>query len=356
MLTSYPPANLNRDDLGRPKTAVMGNKQRLRVSSQCLKRTWRTAEIMQQALKGHLGTRTRSFEELVFKPLIDAGIEAAKAEKWTLEIMEAFKKSSKKEKTQKSKKKAGAKKEDEKKLNFGHLIHFSAGEMAALSKLVAEIIQNKKGPGKVSIEQLLTAGKTNSLDVALFGRMMAEHTSYNIEAAAQVAHALSVHEVVVEEDFFSAVDDLQEEADDQGAGHIGEAEFAAGLFYLYACINRDLLVENLGGDEKLASQGIRALVEAMATASPTGKRASYGSFAYANYCLAEKGSRQPRSLSVAFLEPVSDRDMLGSAIKALEKVRGDMDQCYGPCSDDAYIMNVPAGKGALNELLDFAAE
>ena len=47
LLTSYPPSNLNRDDLGRPKSAQIGGVGRLRVSSQSLKRAWRTSEVFQ---------------------------------------------------------------------------------------------------------------------------------------------------------------------------------------------------------------------------------------------------------------------------------------------------------------------
>lgn len=336
MLTSYPPANLNRDDLGRPKTAIMGGKQRLRVSSQCLKRTWRTSEIMQEALEGHLGKRTRRMGLELLKQLQEKGVDDKQAEEWAGKLAGVF----------------GTLDSD--KLKIKELFFFAPEERGALDQLAERLIGGGDDPSDKDLQELL--GKTSSaVDVALFGRMMAKRPVYNIEAAAQVAHAISVHEVAVEEDYFSAVDDLNEGAEDQGAGHIGEAEFAAGLFYLYACINRDLLVDNLGGDEKLAGQGIRALVEAMATTAPKGKRASYGSYAYANYCLAEKGSRQPRSLSVAFLEPPSDRNMLDLSIKALEKARDEMDRCYGPCADASYTMNVSAGAGTLPELLDFVA-
>ena len=99
-----------------------------------------------------------------------------------------------------------------------------------------------------------------AVDIAMFGRMLADDPEFNREAAVQVAHAITTHRAVVEDDYYTAVDDLKRPSEDAGAGFVGEAGFGAGLFYLYACVNRDLLVRNLGGDEDLARAGIAALV------------------------------------------------------------------------------------------------
>jgi len=90
MLTSYPPANLNRDDLGRPKTAVMGGATRLRVSSQSLKRAWRTSDVFESALKGHVGTRTKEMGCRIFKDLEQKGVTEKKASEWTKLIAGCF--------------------------------------------------------------------------------------------------------------------------------------------------------------------------------------------------------------------------------------------------------------------------
>ena len=108
----------------------------------------------------------------------------------------------------------------------------------------------------------------------MFGRMLANATRYNVEAALQVAHAVTVHEVAVEDDYFTAVDDLNKGEED--AVHLGETEFASGLFYRYVCINKTLLEKNLGGDKnsdrkKLAATAIRALVESALKIAPSGK-------------------------------------------------------------------------------------
>jgi CRISPR system Cascade subunit CasC len=168
-----------------------------------------------------------------------------------------------------------------------------------------------------------------------------------------VAHAITVHKVAVEDDYFTAVDDLNRGDEDMGAAHIGETAFAAGLFYLYLCIDRDLLLRNLQGDEQLTLTTLRTLTEAAAKIAPTGKQNSFASRAYASYILAEKGTKQPRSLSVAFLKPVSGSDMLNDAIAALEETRAKMDTVYGKLSQADMTVNAVRGEGSFEDLLDF---
>src|SRR5690606_23988325 len=110
-------------------------------------------------------------------------------------------------------------------------------------------------------------------DIAMFGRMLASNPEYNREAAVQIAHAITTHRVEIEDDFYTAVDDLKKPSEDAGAGFIGELGFGSGVFYVYACVDRDLLVANLGGDTSLAETAVAALVEGIATVSPSGKQA-----------------------------------------------------------------------------------
>src|SRR5690606_6643326 len=145
--------------------------------------------------------------------------------------------------------------------------------------------------------------------------MLANHHEQSVEAAVQVAHALTTHRVTVEDDYFTAVDDLKpREEDDAGAGHVGEQEFLAGVFYLYICVDRDLLLANLDGDEALANRALRALTEAAVKVGPKGKQASFASRAYASLAMAERGAQQPRSLSVAYLKPVGGTDLMDRSI------------------------------------------
>lgn len=344
LLTSYPPSNLNRDDLGRPKTAKMGGVDRLRVSSQSLKRTWRMSDLFQDALSGHIGTRTKRIGEGVYEKLIAGGIAEKKALEWAKDIAGQF----------------GALKKDKdnplNELEIEQLVHISPMEQHGVDELVGKLIAEQRAPEAEELE--LLRHEETAADIALFGRMLASKPVFNTEAACQVAHAISVHPVVIEDDYFTAVDDLNDHSEDAGAAHIGETGFAAGLFYSYICINKSLLVDNLNGDEALANRAIKALTEAATKVAPEGKQNSFGSRAYASFVLAEKGEQQPRSLSVAFLKPIDQRlseDFAADAIAALTDQRQKFDQVYGDCADAHYQLNAVKGDGKLSELLDFVA-
>ncbi|MDQ7075142.1 MAG: type I-E CRISPR-associated protein Cas7/Cse4/CasC [Gammaproteobacteria bacterium] len=359
LLTSYPPANLNRDDLGRPKTAVMGGAPRLRVSSQSLKRAWRTSDLFQEAMNGHVGTRTKSMGGEIFNRFIEAEVKEKQAFEWAKSIAEPFGKLKVDKDLAKKLKESNASDEERLKLyrenvQIEQLMHFSVEERAAIDDLVAVVIERQEAPTEDELK-LLRKDHT-AVDIALFGRMLASSPSFNTEAAAQVAHAISVHKVMVEDDFFTAVDDLNSGNEDMGAGHMGETEFAAGLFYLYLCIDYSLLVDNLGGDETLAKNALAALIESAATVAPTGKQNSFASRARASYLLCEAGNQQPRSLSVAFLKPVWGADLLGDSIKALESCYENMDRAYGACADRRVAVNVVQGEGTLAELIACATE
>ncbi|MGB1110828.1 MAG: type I-E CRISPR-associated protein Cas7/Cse4/CasC [Gammaproteobacteria bacterium] len=346
LLTSYPPSNLNRDDLGRPKTAVMGGANRLRVSSQSLKRAWRTSSVFEGALNGHVGTRTKEMGHRFAAWAQQAGASEKNARAWAREAAAQFG-------ALKTKKDDG---KDE-SLEIEQLAHFGVDEFQALEALAKTCGERGEGPSEDELKQLNL--KTQAADIALFGRMLAAKPSYNVEAAAQVAHAISVHRVTIEDDYFTAVDDLNDGQEDAGAGHLGETEFAAGLFYLYLCLDRHLLLKNLGGDEQLASQAIQSLLESAATVAPSGKQNSFGSRARASYILCETGNQQPRSLSVAFLKPVQERDhkegMGPAAVQALTATRSNMDKVYGACAEgEPAELNAFTGQGSLDELKAFA--
>lgn len=385
LLTAYPPANLNRDDQGSPKTAKMGGYDRLRVSSQCLKRMWRTSEIFEKIVSdgvsinlfekevfANTGTRSKSFSTEWVKPyLLNANIEEALAEKWSKDLCRAF----------------GAMEDEENKLS--QLTQISDIEAKGFESVVNEIIeflvgnkqtefttelidliekrdQKKKsddikkanvGISKYLAKKVLVEGKS-SVDIAMFGRMLASSPAFNIEAACQVAHAISVHPVVIEDDYFTAVDDLNNGLEDMGAAHIGETRFAAGLFYSYICINRELLIKNLDGNEELANKAIRALTEAAVKVAPEGKQNSFASRAYASYVLAEKGDQQPRSLSVAYLKPINrdNKDFIADSINLLTQQKDSFDEAYGACADSRYELSVPQRQGTLAKLLDFVGQ
>lgn len=343
LLTSYPPANLNRDDLGRPKTAIMGGRQRLRVSSQCLKRVWRDSALFKEALAGYIGTRTKEMGPQIVEHLQEGRRTENQARDAAHAIADVFGDLE------------GHTKSNEKENDCQHsqLVHYSPAELDAIDDLVATLIDEQRAPEDDEVELLRNDHK--AADIGMFGRMMAKKPAFNTEAAVQVAHALSVHEADVEDDFFTAVDDLNTRREDAGAAHMGEKEFGAGLFYLYVCIDRDLLDANLQDDSKLVERTLRALTECAVRLAPSGMQNSFGSRAYANYVLAEKGDQQPRSLSVAYLDPVMDGGYLDAAIRKLEETRDNMDACYGACADERYTLNAHAGDGGLDNLLDFVS-
>lgn len=339
LLTAYPPANLNRDDLGRPKTAEVGGRTRLRISSQSLKRAWRKSSIFNGALEGHVGTRTKKAGSELLEELRKTEMEESQAVEAAKKIAESL----------------GAAKGEEGLTE--QLVHLSPDELESIRALGKKLAEGKRQPTEEELH--LFRNPEGAVDIALFGRMVAAKPEFNVEAAAQVAHAITVHEAAVEDDYFTAVDDLNvrggEEEAETGAGHVGEAGFAAGLFYLYVCINTDLLAENLGGNRDLSRRTLRALVEAATRVSPTGKQASFASRAYASFALAERGGAQPRSLVSAFWKPVSSGDYLGEAITRLQEVVGRMDQVYGATADERYSFSVVEGSGTLAGLLDFVA-
>ena len=348
-LKFYPPSNLNRDDTGRPKTAFMGGVERLRISSQALKRAIRTSESFKSALDGHLGERTQRFGEEVEKHLLSKGASPEKANSIAREIARVFGKvEAAGEKSAKEKRKDNFPSARTAQLAFIGPEERAEATTLAERKLAGEII--------VVTPELVLRRADTAADIAMFGRMLADNPDFNREAAVQVAHAVTTHRVAVEDDFFTAVDDLKTAAEDAGAGFMGELGFGSGVFYHYVCVDTELLMKNLGGDAALAKAALSAFVESLAKVSPTGKQASFASRAIASYILAEKGAQQPRTLACAFARPVRGEDLIAASIDALEKTRDDMDRAYGACADARETMNAPAAIGSLAGIQAFVMQ
>jgi CRISPR system Cascade subunit CasC len=320
-LTPYAPSNLNRDDLGRPKTALFGGTQRLRVSSQSLKRAWRTSEVFEVELAEHLGTRTKRFGDLIL-PILQKGLDEKKAKKLASLVAAQF----------------GAVKDE-------------GLRTEQLAKTLAA--EGGREPTAAELGGLVGQAR-GAADISLFGRMLAAKTEFNVEAACQVAHAISIHKVAIEDDYFTAVDDLKTAEEDAGAGHVGTQEFASAVLYHYVCIDRGLLAENLGPDEALVQKVLRALGEACLTVAPNGKQNSFAARSRAHYALVERGVSQPRSLASAFLKPVVGDDLLVDGIKALQATREKLDKIYGEVVPSASF-DASAGTGTKKEVLDFLA-
>ncbi|QNT79322.1 type I-E CRISPR-associated protein Cas7/Cse4/CasC [Entomobacter blattae] len=319
LLTFYPPSNVNRDDAGNPKTAVVGGVTRQRISSQSLKRAWRSSDIFKNALEDHMGVRTQRFGREIQQHLLQKGVEETKAIEIARKIASVY-----------GKVKA---EKDKDPTAIDQLAFISPKEREAAFAFAERMLSDAKIDPMKEKETLLCKADT-AADIGLFGRMFASDPSWNREAAAQVAHAITTHRVTPEDDFYTAIDDLKKTEEDTGAGFIGDAGFGSGVFYLYLCVNRHLFKENLGSQEEgesgIMSAALGALVEAAATVSPSGKQNSFAALARAGYILAEKGDQQPRTLAGSFVKPVIGEDLMKDSITALKKFRSELTRVYGP--------------------------
>ena len=342
-LHSYPAALLNRDDSGLAKRMPFGGTIRTRISSQCLKRHWRTAEdeFALAAIEGAADAiRSRNVvERSVMAPLRSANgvsedVLNAVGEALNIGVYGS----------------SGTSEAGRQPLLLGlpeveylqgkaHAIcgeHADDAEAAgsAATLLFAAARRNEERDNFAAFrEQTSLPG---GLVGALFGRMVTSDPGANIDAAVHVAHAFTVHQEESESDYFSVVDDLQEADEDAGAAHIGDMELTAGLFYGYVVVDVPGLVSNLtgcessdwsGADRELAGKVIEHLLHLIATVSPGAKLGSTAPYAYADLMLVEAGSRQPRSLANAFRDSVAAQS--SAATDALSAHLSKLDDCYG---------------------------
>lgn len=341
-LTVYPLSNPNRDDQGRPKSATYGGAPRLRISSQSLKRAARLSDVMQSDLEGHLGERTQRVGEVIRDALADDGVDGDAAADLAAKVADVFGKI------------------DEKAKDAGHirtrqLAFVSPDERACAIKLARKAAAGESLPEVKELKKAILRRADGAADVAMFGRMLADDPDFNRDAAVQVSHALTTHRALVEDDFYTAVDDLKRPSDDAGAGFVGDAGFGSGVFYTYACVNAALLKENLDGDTALAARAAGALAEALATSTPSGKRNSFAHQTFASFVMAERGERQPRSLAGAFFRPVTGDDLLDASVAALRKTAETLDAAYfGGDSESREIMDVVKGEGSIGAIKAFA--
>lgn len=337
-LTAYPPSNPNRDDLGRPKTATYGGANRLRISSQALKRAFRTHPSFKEKLSGHLGQRTQRLGEALMAHLTAKGLAEDKALAISRQVGGIF------AKLKGDKDKTPARTEQ--------LAFVSPEERMFAFEIADKAAVGEAPPSDAELKRVVLREADGAADIAMFGRMLAASPEYNRDAAVQVAHAITTHRALVESDYFTAVDDLKKPSEDMGAGFIDEAGFGSGVFYVYACIDRALLIENLAGDRGLAARAIDAFVEALALASPSGKQNSFANRVRAEFLLVERGDRQPRSLASAFLRPAraqrEDDDLMCASIRALGDRRAAFESCYGRDWDADAHMNARAGDLAVD--------
>lgn len=346
LLTVYGPSNPNRDDQGRPKQAMVGGAPRLRLSSQSVKRALRESAFFALDLADHKGIRTKRLYEKLKRKLEDDGAAPTAAQVAAEQVAAIF-----------GKLEAPDKKAPE-KIVATTLAFISPAEWRLAEELAARILAGEDLPKDKDLKKLVLRKADGAVDIAMFGRMLADDAEFNREAAVQVGHAITTHRARAEEDWYSAVDDLNK-AEDTGAGHLGEHAFGSGVYYQYVCVNVDLLVKNLDGDAALAAKGLEALARALAVATPTGKQNSHAHHPRAAYIRAERGPQAPRDLTGAFFKPVTGEDWLGGSVEKLEKLVTDLDSAYALPTLDFRRMQVgktgEEGYCTLDEIAAFAA-
>lgn len=341
LLTSYGPSNPNRDDQGRPKQAMVGGSPRLRMSSQSVKRALRESAFFALDLNGNMGTRTkRIYGELVERLLRQDTPEKA-AREAAEQVAAIFGK-------------LETPKKGEESRVATTLAFISPDEWQLAEDLAAKIIAGEDLPKDKDLKKLVLRHADGAVDIAMFGRMLADDADFNRDAAVQVAHAITTHPAQAEEDWYSAVDDLNK-AEETGAGHLGETAFGSGVYYQYVCVNCDLLIENLAGDKDLAAKGAEALARALAQTTPRGKQNSFAHHPRAHYILAEKGPQAPRDLSGAYFEPVRTPPFLENSVAALTTARADIDAAYGQVWKADCTLHVGVG-GTLDDIVRFAGD
>lgn len=274
ILQTVPPSCINRDDTGSPKTAVYGGVLRARVSSQAWKHAMRAAFAENARLD--VGKRTKKVADLV-KEQILALAPAADADKLAKKALEN----------------AGIKFDEKSKKDdtvTKALFFMSTAQAKALAELAVEGSADKK-----QYRDALKAAP--SMDMALFGRMVADEPSLNYDAAAQVAHSISTHAVQNEYDYFTAVDDCQAE-DNAGAGHLGTVEYNSSTLYRYATVNVMELAGQLGAAQ--AAETVRAFGEAFLFSMPTGKQNTFANRTLPDAVYVTLREDQPVNLCGAF--------------------------------------------------------
>jgi CRISPR system Cascade subunit CasC len=355
ILQTVPPSNLNRDDTGSPKTAMYGGVRRSRVSSQSWKRATRT-DFASTLDPSDLGVRTLRIIDLLAKQikelnpqLTDQAHDLAGATFTELGIS-----------TKKNKK--GIDLADALIFLSHCQIHAlaQAAVNAALSTTVtdalkqhdvesiAKAVSGSLKARKINVKDL--ARQENSIDIALFGRFVADHADLQVDAAAQVAHAISVHPVETEFDYFTAVD--ENPGEESGAGMIGTVEFNSATLYRYACLDVDRLADNLG-DTLAAQRAVEAFLRSFVRSMPTGKQATFANRTVPEAVVVLVRDSQPINLVGAFEKPVTESDRAGRVKQAAEALRDEaagVERAYSETPVASWVTRVGEDTVSLDDL------
>lgn len=352
VLQNVPPSNLNRDDTGTPKSAVYGGVTRARVSSQAWKRA--TRRYFTKLLDaGELGVRTKRVAEVLAERITARAPAVVGPAAWEIaaEVLQAATGS----KVEPPKRKADSAKKkgaEEPAPESSYLMFLSSRQLDGLAELAVQGAADIKGflkdkDNKARAKRI--ADTRHSVDIALFGRMVADSPDINVDAATQVAHALSVHQVSNESDYFTAVDDRNSGAE-PGAGMIGTVDFNSATLYRYAAVDVDLLERNLGmgldAEESPATpvrRAVEAFVEGFVASLPTGKINTFGNHTLPDAVVVTLRSSRPVSFVSAFEKPVVADEYGGhmeTACARLADYIPEIERAYGDESTDTWLLRI----------------
>ena len=326
-LQTLPPSNINRDDTGSPKSAIFGGVSRQRVSSQAWKSVIRR-NFEEHLDRSEIGVRTRQVADMIVDRItnISPDFDPDKAES---AVVDAFKAA--KIKLEKPKAKKGEE-------NTGRAV---SGYLLFLSKIPAK-----------EVKDILDT--KHSVDIALFGRMLADAPDFNVDAACQVAHALGVHGSEPDFDYYTAVDDVIRESEDEtGAGMIGTIEMASSTLYRYANINVDALKTNLGGSAAATVEATLAFIRAFIDSMPTGKQNTFAARTLPEAVIVTVREDRPISYINAFEKPVTEKSSEGrrlAAAHALATEAANIREAYGYEPKVSYVVALGELREALSNM------
>ena len=299
LLTSHAPSNLNRDDMGRPKTALFGGVERARISSQAQKRAIRKSGVLADELDGAVSTRSLHIPltfYLDFKA--QHGFDEAAMERVAAVCEAVATALGKGEKLNDKAAEGFGLTEAEKPLALKtkQIVFLTQDEMDRLRAAAAEVIESdekltakllKALPKQLMETARLNEQPTDGVDMALFGRMTTDDANSfaAVDAAMQVAHPIATHETATETDYFTAVDDVTAGKGERGSGHIGAFDFNSALFYKYFSCDFEKLAQNMGGEREKAANALAAVLDTACRVTPTGKQNSFASHSQADVAL-----------------------------------------------------------------------
>lgn len=306
IIQNLPPSCVNRDDSGSPKSAVYGGVRRLRVSSQSWKRATRL--YFNDLLDAKdVGVRTKRVVEVLAERITEDAPELA-GDAVTL-AEGVFKAARIKLSPPRGKKDAPQ--------ESGYLLFLSTSQIARLAELAIASARDGETLDAKTVKKIFK--EAHAVDIALFGRMVADDTDLNVDAACQVAHAISTHAAENEYDFFTAVDDdkSRSEEEDAGAGMMGTVEFSSATMYRYATVNLDMLVENLG-DGDAALRALEVFIKGFCLSMPTGKQNTFANRTLPEAVVVLVRDDQPVSLVGAFEKPIRTNEADGYLARSAE--------------------------------------